>query len=250
MAVHYEVRDGIVEAVIDAPPLNILTRSLMRELREALERAIDEPDLRVLLLRAEGKHFSAGASVEEHLPGQVDEMIPEFMETVRTIEAFPLPVVVAVHGRCLGGALEVALAGDLIVAGERALLGVPEIALGVFPPAACVQLPRLAGARVAAEMIFSGNPITAHAALERGLLNRVVPDDRVTEQARELAASVARHSGAALRSAKSALRAGVSHAAQDAEVVRIYLEELMCTADAEEGLRSFVEKRQPQWSHS
>jgi len=250
MAVHYEVAGGIAEAVIDAPPLNILTRALMEELREVVARAGREPDLRVLLLRAEGKHFSAGASVEEHLPGQVDEMIPEFMDTVRALESFPLPAVVAVHGRCLGGALELALAGDLLVAGERALLGVPEIALGVFPPAACVQLPRLAGARVAAEMIFSGNPITAHAALDMGLLNRVVGDDQVTEQARDLAASVARHSGAALAAAKRALRTGAGHAAEDAEVVRIYLEELMRTSDAEEGLRSFVEKRQPQWSHS
>jgi len=141
MAVHYEVAGGIAEAVIDSPPLNILTRDLMGGLREVLTRAGQEAELRVLLVRAEGKHFSAGASVEEHLPGEVDEMIPEFMETVHAIESFPLPVVMAVHGRCLGGALEIVLAGDLIVAGERALLGVPEIALGVFPPDASTTQP-------------------------------------------------------------------------------------------------------------
>ncbi|HSG47953.1 MAG TPA: enoyl-CoA hydratase-related protein [Longimicrobiales bacterium] len=250
MQVKVEVQDGVGQLMLDAPPLNILTRSLLSELREALDGLSGDTTLRVLVLGAHGKHFSAGASVEEHLPGVVEEMIPEFMDTVAALRDFPAPVVVAVHGRCLGGALELALAGDLVVAAEGSLLGVPEIALGVFPPAACVQLPRLAGPAVAAELVLTGAPLDASTAFRAGLVRRVVPDERVLEEALSLAGTMARHSAAALRVAKRALRAGARDPAPEAAVTRLYLQDLMRTADAQEGLRSFVEKRTPQWSHS
>lgn len=253
MPVTVEIREGIAHVVLDDPPLNVLTRALMGGLRETLRGIEAEPTLRVLVLSARGKHFSAGASVEEHLPGAVEEMIPEFMETVRALHHFPAPVVVAVHGRCLGGALELALAGDLLVAGEGALLGVPEIALGVFPPAACLQLPRLAGPGLAAELVLTGAPMDAASAHAAGLVRRVVPDDRVQEEALSLAEAISRHSAVALRVAKRALRVGAGAGGEEgaeAEVVRLYLDELMRTADAQEGLRSFTEKRQPRWSHS
>ena len=269
-----ETRDGIAHLILDDPPLNILSRPLLAELRGHLATASADPDARVLLLSARGRHFSAGASVEEHLPGVVESMIPEFMETVAALRAVPAPVVVAVQGRCLGGGLELALAGDLLVAGEGALLGVPEIRLGVFPPAACVQLPRLASPGLAAEMILTGEPVDAATAAREGLVRRVVPDEDVQEEATALARTLSHLSGAALREAKRALRAGMEEGprggtvpvgpgpdgsapgagpagwdAAMAEASRIYLEELMRTADAGEGLRSFMEKRQPEWSH-
>jgi hypothetical protein len=135
MPVTTHVDEGIGRLVLDDPPLNILTRAVMAELRERLAALALRNDLRALIVSARGRHFSAGASVEEHLPGVVETMIPEFMETVSALHRFPAPVVVAVQGRCLGGALELALAGDLVLAGESAVLGVPEIQLGVFPPA-------------------------------------------------------------------------------------------------------------------
>lgn len=250
MPVKVEVREGIAHVVLHDPPLNILGRALLGELRGALAGLAEDTTLRALVLGAEGRHFSAGASVEEHLPGEVEEMIPEFMATVAAVEGFPAPVVVAVQGRCLGGALELALAGDLVVAGEGALLGVPEIALGVFPPAACVQLPRLVGPALAAEMILTGVPLDAASAGRAGLVRRVVPDERVTEIAMELAETMAKHSAAALRTAKRALRVGAGTTDPGPAVTRIYLEDLMRTADATEGIRSFVEKRRPEWSHS
>jgi len=252
MAVKVERDGGVARVVLDDPPLNILTRGVMAELREILEGLAREQELRVVLLSAAGKHFSAGASVEEHLPGEVESMIPEFMATVAALRDFPAPVVVAVHGRCLGGALELALSGDVVLAGEGALLGVPEIALGVFPPAACVQFPRIVGPQAAAELILAGTPLSAEQAERAGLVRRVVPDDRLAAEAGELAAGMARHSAAALRVAKRALRAGEDRprGEAEAEVVRLYLDELMRTSDATEGLRSFVEKRKPEWSHA
>lgn len=259
MSLTVEVGDGIARLELDHPPLNIVTRAIMASLREALDPLAEDATLRVLLLSARGKHFSAGASVEEHLPGVVEEMIPEFVSTVAALNRFPAPVVVAVQGRCLGGALELALAGDLLVAGEGALLGLPEIALGVFPPAACVQLPLLAGPGVAAELILTGATVDARTALGMGLVHRVVPDDRLMDEALTLAGSMARHSGAALRAAKRTLRAawasggpGAAASLEDrmADAGRSYLDDLMRTADAREGLQAFLEKRPPRWRHA
>ena len=251
MSLIVDIRDGIAEAVLHHPPLNVLTRKALAELRTELAALAADRTLRVLVLRAEGEHFSAGASVEEHLPGTVEEMIPEFMETVASLDAFPVPVIPAVQGRCLGGALELVCAGDMIVASEDALFGVPEIRLGVFPPAACVQLPRLVPPGVAGELIYTGSPMDARRARTVGLVLRVVPRDGLLEEARGLAGSVARWSAAALREAKKALRAGrVDARASMDRASRIYLEDLMATEDATEGLASFMEKRSPEWSHA
>lgn len=249
MSVTSSVELGVGELVLDAPPLNILTRNVMARIREELAALAADPGLRVVVLRAEGKHFSAGASVEEHLPPEHERMIPEFTETVRALHHFPLPVIAAVRGRCLGGGFELATCADLVVAGEGAMLGVPEIVLGVFPPAACAFLPRMVAPGAATELLFTGDPLDAAAALEAGLVREVVPDDRVEERARALAARIARHSGASLRATKKALRAatpGLDEALDRA--AQIYQEELMETADAVEGLTAFVEKRSPEWS--
>jgi cyclohexa-1,5-dienecarbonyl-CoA hydratase len=221
----------------------------MGRIREELAALAADPGLRVLVLRAEGKHFSAGASVEEHLPPEHERMIPEFMDTVRALHHFPLPVVAAVRGRCLGGGFELATCADLLIAGEGAVLGVPEIVLGVLPPAACAFLPRMVAPGPAAALLFTGDPLDAGAALDVGLVREVVPDDQVEARARAVAGRIARHSGASLRATKKALRAaapGLDEALDRA--ARIYQEELMQTADAVEGLKAFVEKRSPEWS--
>lgn len=251
MSIGVEVRDGGARLVLDAPPLNILTRDLLAELRSRLAELERDRALRVVILAAAGKHFSAGASVEEHLPGEVERMLPEFLDTVRTIESFPVPVIAAVQGRCLGGGLELVLAADIVLAAEGALLGVPEIRLGVLPPAACVLLPRLVPPGAAAEMVFGGGVVDAAAAEAIGLVRRTVPVEELQREADDLAASIARNSAAALREAKKALRAGRGDPSDAwGEVSRVYLEDLMRTSDAAEGLAAFVEKRTPEWSHA
>ncbi len=262
------VNASIGRITLDAPPLNILTREVLAGVREELATLAREPRLRVLVLRAEGKHFSAGASVEEHLPPECDGMIAEFAETVRVLWEFPLPVIAAVHGRCLGGAFELVQAADLVVATEDALFGQPEIALGVFPPAACALLPALVGPALAAEMIFTGSSLTAAEAQAAGIVRRVVPGACLDDAAEGLARQIARHSGAALRSAKRGLRGAAQGkgkgnndggAASDSTTddpvaghlraaTDVYLNELMHTRDALEGLRAFLEKRRPEWS--
>jgi cyclohexa-1,5-dienecarbonyl-CoA hydratase len=252
MTVKVNVADGIGRVTLSNPPLNILTREVMASLRSELRNLEAEGALRVLLLASEGKHFSAGADVAEHLPPDYTEMIPEFLDTVAMIDAFPLPTVAAVQGRCLGGGFELVLGADLVIAAESAKLGQPEIMLGVIPPAACALLPDLCSRGAAAEIVYTGEAISAQHGLGVGLVWKVVPDDRLDDEATDAAKLIARHSGAALRIAKRALRAttAVTHTAAMAAVGRIYVEELMDTEDALEGLNSFLEKRQPTWKHA
>ncbi len=242
--------EGVGRLTLDHPPLNILTRAVLAELRAGLARATDLPSLRVLLLSARGRHFSAGADVEEHLPPEHSRLIPEFVATIREVVEFPLPVIAAVQGRCLGGGFELAQAADLIVAAEDALFGQPEIQLGVLAPAACAVLPRLVGRGAAAELLLTGDPIDAAEAHRLGLVARVVAPDRVDEESTALAQRMARHTPVALRLTKRALRdAEVAPLRRGLELANdLYLEELMSTEDALEGLRAFVEKREPVWA--
>lgn len=244
------ISDGLGRLVLDQPPLNILTRSALADLRVSIAELAGEPDLRAVLLTATGKHFSAGADVGEHLPPAYVEMIPEFLDTIADLACFPVPVIAAVRGRCLGGGFELALGADLIVAGEDASFGQPEIVLGVLPPAACVLLPRLTTPSLAAEIVYTGDVLDARRALAAGLVSRVVPNADVESEAEKLAGRITRHSAATLRVGKRMLT-GSPDSLREAllEAGRLYDEELMATADAVEGLTSFLEKRTPEWAH-
>jgi cyclohexa-1,5-dienecarbonyl-CoA hydratase len=174
-------------------------------------------------------------------------MIPEFLDTVAGIEAFPVPVIAAVQGRCLGGGFELIQAADIVIAGEGASFGQPEIVLGVFPPAACVILPERCSRGNAAEILFTGDPVSAADAHRIGLVQRVVPDDRLEQEVIGLAERIARHSAAALRLTKQALTR--TRGPEFDAVGALYVDELMATQDALEGLTAFQEKRTPVWSH-
>ncbi|MDP2470254.1 MAG: enoyl-CoA hydratase/isomerase family protein [Candidatus Palauibacterales bacterium] len=250
MSVHASMDDGLGKVVLDHPPLNILTREVMAGLRRELARLAQEPTLRVLILRAEGKHFSAGADVGEHLPPEYRELIPEFTETVDDLASFPLPVIAAVQGRCLGGGFELAMAADIIVATEGASFGQPEILLGVLPPAACAMLPLRLPHGLAAEIVLGGDAFAAEEAERIGLVRRVVPEAELGEATTEIARKMTRHSAAALRIGKRMLAGepGPLRRALD-RAGALYVDELMETEDAREGLQAFIEKRRPEWRH-
>jgi cyclohexa-1,5-dienecarbonyl-CoA hydratase len=251
MSFQVNAAEGVGRLTLDDPPHNILTRKAMASLREGLGELSALEDLRVAVLEARGPHFSVGASVPEHLPPEHEEMIPEFARTILDLLTFHLPLVAAVRGRCLGGGCEVAMAADLVVAAEGAEFALPEIRLGVIPPAACALLDDQGHRGVVSELLFTGDTVDAAAAREAGLVHRVVPEATLEETVDDLAGRIARNSGAALRAAKEArIRARRPlweerlRAAEE-----VYLDELMNTADALEGLTSFTEKRRPQWSH-
>ncbi|MFQ5551756.1 MAG: enoyl-CoA hydratase/isomerase family protein, partial [Gemmatimonadales bacterium] len=176
---HSEINDGVATVTIDNPPHNILTCTVLESLRASLAALAREPALRVLVLRAGGDNFSAGADVEEHLPPTYEHMIPEFIATVVAVREFPVPVIAAVQGKCLGGGFEIVQPCDLIIATDDAVFGQPEIRLGVMAPAACVLLPRAIGWTRAAELLFTGDTIGAVDAYRVGLLNAVVSADEL-----------------------------------------------------------------------
>jgi cyclohexa-1,5-dienecarbonyl-CoA hydratase len=245
------IEDGIATLTLDHPPLNILTRAVLAGLRESLATLEADHSLRVVRLVTTGRHFSAGADVGEHLPPQYAELIPEFCDTLEALVRFPLPVIAAVRGRCLGGGFELAMAADVIVAGESATFGQPEILLGVTAPVACVLLPRIAQHGFAAEVLFTGDSVSATRARAAGVVQHVVADASVDDEAMVLARRIARHSAAAVRATKRTLLDAASR--PRAEALRAasddYVKELMKTHDALEGLNAFLEKRPAVWRH-
>lgn len=251
MPLNVAIADGVATVTLEHPPLNILTRAVLGECRETFARLAAEPGLCVVVLAAAGKHFSAGADVGEHLPPEYAELIPEFAETIEAVAAFPLPVVAAVRGRCLGGGFELVSAADVIVAGEGASFGQPEILLGVTAPAACVLLPRRGTYGDAAALLFTGDTVPAARAKEMGFVHAVVADDAVEAEAAKLAARMARHSAVALRETKRALRetAVMPRAEALRWTARAYVDDLMASHDALEGLQAFLEKRPAAWRH-
>lgn len=231
------------------PPLHILDIAMLEELRAALGEV--KGDRHCLILDAEGeKAFSAGASVQDHLGDRVVTMLRYFHDCFRMLAKLDLVTVALVRGAALGGGCELALACDFVLATERAKFGQPEIALGVFPPVAAYQLSRQTAPRRGLELLLTGDPVDAATAKELGLVNAVFPAAAFDEKAAEWLQRLYRQSASSLRFAKRAFRIAqaADFEARLEAVERLYLEELMQTRDANEGLNAFVEKRKPEWA--
>ncbi|MHB8877736.1 MAG: enoyl-CoA hydratase/isomerase family protein [Myxococcaceae bacterium] len=250
MKVSSEEGGALLHLTIDAGKGNIVTGAVMSALTEQLAVANRDPKVRCVLLDAAGSDFSFGASVEEHRPAQAKAMIGTFSKLIRAMIELPLPLLVAVKGRCLGGAMEVALAGSRIFAGPTAKLGQPEIKLAVFAPPASVFLPMRVGQAKAEDLLLSGRTVGADEALSMGLVDEVCPAEvDPSTRAREYAAQFLAGSASSLRFATRAARAGHVKWVVPllAEVERLYLSELMATPDAAEGIEAFIEKRAPKY---
>jgi len=243
-----EENDRLLRLRLDRPKANIVDAAMIGALDDALSAHADDASLRAVLLDASGPHFSFGASVEEHLPDRCAEMLASLHALLKKMVAYPVPILVAVRGQCLGGGLEVAMSGHLIFAGQDAMLGQPEIKIGVFAPAASCLMPERIGRSQAEDLLFSGRPINAEEARRIGLANAVSDDPEgaaVTyfqEHLAGLSAVAVRHAVAASR------RMMAARVADDLDrVERQYLDELMKTDDAVEGLSAFIEKRRANW---
>ena len=253
MSVKVLREDGgaIVRLTIDAGKGNIITGAVMRALAEELGVAKKDEKVRCVVLDAAGPDFSFGASVEEHLPAQAKAMIETFTALIRAMIELPVPLLVAVRGRCLGGALEVALAGSRIFAHPSAKLGQPEVKLAVFAPPASVLLPIRVGQAKAEDLLLSGRSVEAAEAAAMGLVDQLCaaeadPTQEALAYARKTFLS---GSASSLRFATRAARAGFVSYVKPllAEVERLYLVELMATPDAREGIEAFIGKRAPKF---
>jgi cyclohexa-1,5-dienecarbonyl-CoA hydratase len=234
------------------PPLNILDLDLLAELEARVTELAGDDQLQVVLVRGDGERaFSAGVSIHDHTPDKLDRMLSGFHGALRALGALDAFTVATIDGHCLGGGLELALACDYRLATGRARFGLPEIALGCFPPVAAACLPRRIGAGRALELILSGRSFDAAEAKEIGVVDEVVAADQLAPRAAALAASITAQSAAATRLAKRAARAGATQELDAAlgAAERLYLRDLARTADMVEGIEAFLAKRPPAWRH-
>lgn len=239
--------------IIDQPKANILTIAMVGALGRALIEAQQSPQVKLVTIEGAGDHFSYGASVEEHRADVIAAALGALHGLVRDLLELQAPTIAVVRGRCLGGGFEVALACDMIFAGTTAVLGVPEIALGVFPPAATALLPWRIGASRATGPVLTGHAAAAADWQATGLIELVAPPQELAAAVdRWFDAHFASRSAAALRHAAFALRSGARHhvARVLPELEDLYLNRLMRTKDAVEGIEAFLEKRPPVWSHA
>jgi cyclohexa-1,5-dienecarbonyl-CoA hydratase len=243
--------DGqVLRLLLNAPKANVLDRQMMVELTDAIQQGAGDFELRALLLEGKGAHFSFGASVPEHRKEQVGEMLPTFHRLLRTMIESGKPTVALVRGQCLGGALELAALCHWVFAAIDARFGQPEINLAVFPPAASLILPYRIGQSAADDLILSGRSITAEEAMHLGLV-RSISDDPESDVDAFLREHILTKSGAALHFAALSSRYEMNRALlRNLEAVEeLYLNDLMNTADANEGIQAFIEKRKPVWAH-
>ena len=231
---------------------NIITARMVESLRAALDGLGGEARLKLITLEGQGPDFSFGASIPEHAPDRIGEVLPLMHRLVEDLLTAPAVTAAVVRGRCLGGGFELALACDFIFAADDAVFGLPEVSLGVFPPAASALLPLRVGASRATRAIVTGAPSAAAEWLEAGLLEAVVPEAQLAATVdRWFSTHLSGKSAAALRHAAGAARAELAAGVRQSLPILegLYLNELMRTHDAAEGIAAFMAKRPPAWKH-
>jgi len=248
----YESANRVAKITINRPPLNILNAETMEEIISALKNAQSDKNVSVVVIAGAGdRAFSAGVDIKEHLPDKINATLELFHRMFHLLADINKPTIAAVNGLALGGGCELALASDIIIASDKAQFGQPEISVGAIPTVATVLLPKLIGRKKAFELIFTGDVISAQEAKEIGLVNKVVPADKLTEATDEMVKKLKDKSPIVLEIVRKAVYQGLDREFRKAldGVTDIYLNELMKTEDAVEGLKAFLEKRKPQWKN-
>ncbi len=242
----------VLEVIMGPPPANIVTARVMEEISSLIKDEEKNRNRKLIVFTGEGKHFSFGASVEEHKPEFVDNMLPGFHRMIGDLINCGIPTLAKVAGMCLGGGFELAIACTFIFADEKAKFGIPEIQLAVFPPVACLLLPFKCGDAFSSQMILSGGQFSAEDLYRNGLINAVSENGSLDETVegffeKELkpksASSLRLANKAATRVMKSLYDDHISH------LENLYLKDLMSTHDAKEGIAAFLEKRKPEWKN-
>jgi cyclohexa-1,5-dienecarbonyl-CoA hydratase len=234
---------------LDHAPLNVIDIAMMEELAQALAEFESRPDVSAVVLSGAGKGFSAGVDVGAHTPDKVGEMLQKFHAVIRALVGSRKVTIAAVHGHCLGGGAELAMVCDIVYTAEDAQWGFPEIKLGCYPPVAATGLAALVGQKQASELILTGRTISGTEAASIGLANQALAGDQLESAVAGCIDRLKQLSPAALAVTKKAIYAWDSmHFDKGlAKAEKVYLDELMQTADAQEGIRAFLQKRTPTW---
>jgi enoyl-CoA hydratase len=249
----YEVSDRIAEISLARPPVNALSLALLEELIQAFRRAAADDAVRaVVLASALPRRFSAGLDLDilhgksaTEVRGFLDKLYVELAHVQHTLGK---PSIAAVGGAARGGGMTLAISCDVLIAGESATFGYPEIDIGLVPAIHFVHLPRIVGRHRAFELLFTGRSFGAGEAHSLGLVSAVVPDEKLRDAAREMAAVFATKSRTAMRLGRAAfMRANDLDSRRSiGDAVELFCN-VATTADAQEGLRAFLEKRTPRW---
>src|SRR5712671_576301 len=244
-----DIGSSVARIVLRREPLNVIDVAMMEELACALKEIEARSAISVIVLSGAGKAFSAGVDVAAHTPDKVEEMLLKFHAVIRLLVASKKVTIAAVHGHCLGGGTELAMVCDMVYTTASAQWGFPEIKLACYPPVACTALAALVGQKRAAELILTGRTITGIEAAEIGLANRSVTDEELASVVDHTVQELLTLSSAALGVTKKAIYSWDSmHFDKGlARAEKIYLEELMKTSDAQEGIAAFMDKRRPNW---
>jgi cyclohexa-1,5-dienecarbonyl-CoA hydratase len=249
--IKFKLEDRVARVTFARPPLNVFSIAMMREINNALEQCSRERELVAIVFDAapDCRAFSAGVAVEEHAQETIFQMLDSFHAIFRTLEELSRPTIAVINGPALGGGCELVAACDIAIASEGARFGQPEIKLGVFPPVAALLLPRIIGQKRATELILTGEVIDSAEALRLGLINYRVPSDSLEQKTTELLGNLRSLSATALELTKKAIDLGRGRTLAEAlkEVEDLYLNDLMKTEDATEGVNAFIEKRKPIW---
>jgi len=245
-----DISPSVAQIVLCHAPLNVIDIPMMDEFAQVLGEIETRSDISVIVLSGAGKTFSAGVDVAAHTPDKVEAMLLKFHAVVRALVVSRKVTVAAVHGHCVGGGAELAMVCDVVYTTASAHWGFPEIKLGCYPPVACTALAALVGQKRAAELILTGRTISGTEAAAIGLATHAVPDEGLAPAVDETVRELLRLSPAALAVTKKAVYAwDAMHFDKGlARAEKIYMEELMKTADAPEGIRAFMEKREPRWT--
>ena len=249
--IRLNIEDRVGRISFARPPLNVFNIAMMREINDAIGECAGQREMVAIVFEAakETRAFSAGVAIEEHAEETIYRMLDSFHGIFRALEQAAKPTIAVVDGSALGGGCELVAGCDIVIASERARFGQPEIKLGVFPPVAAVLLPRLIGDKRARELILTGELIDAAEALRLGLISHVVPSAELEQKTRDVLVKLRELSAPALEASKRAMNLARGRTFEDAlsAVEDLYLNELMKTEDAREGIQAFMEKRKPEW---
>ncbi len=250
--INYEISGDTAFLTINRPPVNILDITTMDEMNDAILSLKGNTDVKVLVLTSEGdKAFSAGVDVADHTEDKAEQMLETFHAIFRNLQNIDAVTVAACKGLTLGGGCEVAIFCDLIFAADNLKIGQPEIKLSVIPPIALLFLPRLVGLKHAAELLFTGKVITAEKAEKIGLVNKVVPLDSFDAELEKFIQPFSELSLVGIKYSKKGLLLGLETDFSEGldRIEKLYMDDLMSTEDANEGLKAFMEKRAPIWKN-
>jgi cyclohexa-1,5-dienecarbonyl-CoA hydratase len=247
--IEFSVSAPKAELIFNRPPHNTLNTEMMDEITEALLSLRDQESLKICVISAAGELFSTGIEASEHNEAQVEKFINAGHEMFRALDILEMPTIALLHGEATGLGCQLALACNLVLAAENIRLGQPEIKAGLFPPAAAAGLPKNIGLKTAYELVLTGELISAQEAKSLGLVNKVFPSKRFKEEAEKFIEKITANSAEVLRLTKRAVNSGLGFSFLDGmkRAERVYLNELMFTSDANEGIQAYLEGRPPVW---